>query len=703
MSAHFSPLKPLDSVFARVLGIQLSYVNNDGVEIKLEHDTFDKIAREILPASLEFSGIWDEAFLEKLLRHKYSRHIPENAVVWGNAELVIDCFSVDEKRFRSLKGELLLENGSRQNFDIAAVEWKRVGGVFDGHLNLPLFEARIKTGIKPGLGYHMITTSEGEVCQVICAPEKLPKATEKSWGAFVPAYALRSKDDWGSGSYTELGKLSMWLAELGAKTVATLPLLPSFLEDWKCDPSPYSPASRLFWNEFYIDPQHSPEWMFSTEAQKLVAESAAKIAEWKNSEYVPYYEIACLKRKVLAILTRTYFASGDKSRLEKACKKKPKLVEYARFRAHCFETKSSWWCWPEEQKLSLQNAKIDQGLVDFYVYSQMLALEQVETLAADCAKKDLSFYLDLPVGVHSDSYDVWKNPTHYCLKLSAGAPPDPFFTKGQDWGFPPLRPSSLLESRLSHFKEILNHHLSQASLLRLDHVMGFHRIYVVPHGMGADRGAYIRFPFEELYAVLLLEASRAGARLVGEDLGTVPEEVRKSMDVHLLSRLFVFQYEAHPSKEHVVNSADSNTVATLNTHDMPMWAAYWNGLDLPDRLDLGLLNATTLLEEQETREILRKKWIAYLHKTQGLDLKPSDQDVFQATMLFVAGAPSELALVTLEDVWLEERPQNTPGTYMERKNWQRKCRLSLEEIQKDVAIRSFLNKISFARKSARST
>jgi 4-alpha-glucanotransferase len=693
MSGHSSPLKPLENAFARVLGIQISYVNNDGVEIFLQRDIFDKVARELLPRSLPFEGEWNEAFLEKYMRRRYARRLPQNAVAWGDDELVLVCRSLDDDPFTSLSGELILDDGTRKNFEARDISWNRIPSHAAPFFAQPLLEARVATGLKVKAGYHLLRTNDGESCHVIAAPKRLPAATKKSWGAFVPAYALRAESDWGSGSYTELGQISSWLADKGAGTVATLPLLPSFLEDWKSDPSPYSPASRLFWNEFYVDPKKSPEWDHSPRARSLFEKNATKIREWKAADYVPYFEIAQLKREILMELAKTYFANGDKKRLERALTEKPRLMDYARFRAHSFSQKSSWWGWSDEDKTSLEHAKVDESLVQFYAYSQMLALEQVSILSTECRRKGLSFYLDLPVGVHSDSYDVWKNPEQYCFKLSAGAPPDPFFTKGQNWGFPPFRPTALATDGFMHFKEILRHHLSQASLLRLDHVMGFHRIYVVPHGVEADRGAYIRFPFEELYATLLLEASRAGARLVGEDLGTVPEEVRKAMNEHLLSRLYVFQYEATPAVDGVVPPAASNTAATLNTHDMPMWAAYWQGLDIPDRIDLGLLNDQSAKEEAETRAAIRDGWLKRL----GLPKDAKLQEIFEKTMLFLGKSEAELVLVTLEDAWLEERPQNTPGTWKERRNWERKSRYSLEEIEKDPKFLDFLSRFAKSR------
>jgi len=702
-----SNLSNIDQEIAQLLGVQESYVNNSGIEIFVMPQTFSAVIDELLPSHLKGHSR-DEAMLLALWNWRYERPIRENLVVWQGQSLEIELRSLGETwKWTKLRARLETENGevfeSDFEIDVDSTQMQMPSPTL---LDLQANRYIVQTAWRLPTGYHKLTVEtslgswESSIC---CAPETLPALKEKEWGVFAPTYALRSSDDFGSGSYTELEDLCMTMAEQGASTVATLPLLPAFLEDWKCDPSPYSPASRLFWNEFYVDPRKAPEWKQSPEAQAIYESSKHLIEGFRSQEWVPYLEIAQLKREILKPMAEKFFASGNLTRLEKAIQERPNLEEYARFRAYCAQVGQSWWVWADEFKSSIAKAPVNKGLYQLYLYSQLLAIEQLHSLSERASAKGMSFYLDLPVGVHSDSYDVWKYQSLYCLNLSAGAPPDPFFTKGQNWGFPPFHPQALHEDRFEHFRQIIRHHLSESSLLRLDHVMGLHRIYVVPNGAQPNEGVYIRFPFQQLYAVLLLEASRAQARLVGEDLGTVPEEVRLKMNQHQLNRLFVFQYEANADKPAAVSPPDSNTVASLNTHDMPMWAAYWRALDLDDRQDLGLLNAESVKAEEKARLKVRNAWVAHLKELDLLDGVFTERDesrVLTATMAYLGESEAALVLMNLEDTYLETRPQNTPGTYRERKNWLGRMPMTLKVLGQDAKFKLLIESLQRSRRDA---
>lgn len=703
-----SNLSKLDQEIAQLLGIQESYTNNSGIEIFAMPQVFAAVVEELLPAHLK-GRVRDESLLQALWEWRYERPLRENLVVWEGKTLNIELRSLGKAwEWTKLRARLKTEEGevfeADFEIDVASNQMQMPSPT------LPDLQAntyKVHTAWRLPLGYHTLTieTALGKwESLVVCAPESLPEIKSKDWGVFAPTYALRSSDDMGAGSYTELEELCLMMAEKGATTVATLPLLPAFLEDWKCDPSPYSPASRLFWNEFYVDPRRAPEWVHTPQAQKIYEDSKHLIEGFRSQEWVPYLEIAHLKRQILMPMAEKFFSSGDQSRLHRAMMERPDIAEYARFRAFTAQRGQSWWVWEDEYKDSIAKAPIDQGLFQLYVYSQLLAVEQLHALADKSASKGMSFYLDLPVGVHSDSYDVWKHKHLYCLKLSAGAPPDPFFTKGQNWGFPPFHPQALHEDRFEHFRQIIRHHLSESSLLRLDHVMGLHRLYVVPHGAEAHEGLYIRFPHEQLYAILMLEASRANARLVGEDLGTVPEEVRLKMNQHQLNRLFVFQYEADAGKPTAVTPPDANTVASLNTHDMPMWAAYWRALDLDDRQSLGLLTPDQRAKEEKSRAQIRTAWVAALKELELLDNVFTEKDeskVLNATLNYLGESSATLVLLNLEDAFFETRPQNTPGTFRERKNWLGRMPQSLKSLELDPKFRMFIETLERSRRDAR--
>jgi 4-alpha-glucanotransferase len=224
--------------------------------------------------------------------------------------------------------------------------------------------------------------------------------------------------------------------------------------------------------------------------------------------------------------------------------------------------------------------------------------------------------------------------------------------------------------------------MRHTGLLRIDHVMGLHRLWWVPHGHPASAGAYVSYPAEELYAILSVESHRHKTMLVGENLGTVPPEVNKSMDRHGLRRMYVLQYEQQP--EGPLSKPEKQVVASLNTHDMPGFAAHWAGLDIADRADLGLIPKKELARESRKREQLRKNLIGFLRKKILLKTaRPKTEEVLDAVLRYLARGPAETVLVTLEDLWNEERPQNVPGTSTERPNWRRKARRSLDDLRAD--------------------
>src|SRR5581483_12125792 len=186
-------------------------------------------------------------------------------------------------------------------------------------------------------------------------------------------------------------------------------------------------------------------------------------------------------------------------------------------------------------------------------------------------------------------YDVWRERRHFAHEAAAGAPPDAFFTKGQNWGFAPLHPERIREHGYGYLRRLLAFQMRHAGVLRIDHVMGLHRLYWIPPGFPAADGAYVRYPAEEWHAIFNLESLRQRTELVGENLGTVPPEVNAAMTRHHLRRMFVVPFEQRPDPRAALTPPPVHSVASVNTHDMPTFAAHWRGLDLAERQALGLI------------------------------------------------------------------------------------------------------------------
>jgi 4-alpha-glucanotransferase len=327
----------------------------------------------------------------------------------------------------------------------------------------------------------------------------------------------------------------------------------------------------------------------------------------------------------------------------------------------------------------------------FHLYAQWVADEQIASIADASERDAAALYLDLPLGVHADGYDAWRERHLFTPGVSAGAPPDALFTGGQDWGFHPLNPVAQRASGHQYFIECIRHHLRHARMLRLDHVMSLYRLYWIPRGLDAKSGAYVRYPDEELFAVIALESARHDAAIVGEDLGTVPAEVRKQMEKRHIMRMYVVQYELSPDNDETITPVPRDVIASINTHDMPTLRGYVLGTELKDQLDLGLVDQAAFDESLKARSALVQRVAHRFGDT------TNTRELLTRILAYLAESPARGVLVNLEDLWLEDRPQNVPGTSTERQNWRRRARLSLDEITRNDDVREMLELVERAR------
>jgi 4-alpha-glucanotransferase len=541
---------------------------------------------------------------------------------------------------------------------------------------------------------------------LICAPRRCyaPSGPEakRNWGVFLPLYALQTGNSWGAGDLGDLEVLTDWVRNQGGAAVGTLPLLTAFL-DFPFDPSPYGPASRLFWNEFYIDVQRAPEFAICPQARQVVHSDAwkAEIDELRRAPLADVRRVMAMKRRVLEELSRALSRHPSRRRdeFDGYVESRPELDKYAQFRATVEKRRQNWREWPETERSGfLHGADYDDAARIYHLYVQWLTDQQLSKLAKKARGGGTGLYLDLPLGVHPDGFDVWDEPDSFALGVAGGAPPDRFFTKGQNWGFSPLNPARVRGMGHSHWAACLRHHMQYAGVLRIDHVMGLHRLYWIPHGMEASAGAYVQYPAEELYAALSLESHRHQTVVVGEDLGTVPGHIRHSMREHDLRGMYVAQFECNPDPNQALRTAPARSFASMNTHDTAMFAAYWDAADIDDQIELGLLSPEEAENDRRYRESAKHALIEYLR---GRELLAQDQGgaaaVLRACLLEMAAGPAEFVLVTLEDLWGERVPQNTPGTVEERPNWRRKAKHSFEEFRRMPEVTDILDRISKLR------
>ncbi|MEA2601951.1 MAG: 4-alpha-glucanotransferase [Acidobacteriota bacterium] len=554
-------------------------------------------------------------------------------------------------------------------------------------------------------GYHHLTVELGghsAQSLIISAPTRCFTGDRKPlWGVFLPLYALRTSRSWGAGDLSDLETLAEWTSGLGGGVVATLPLLAAFLDE-PCEPSPYAPASRLFWNELYLDPRRLPEMEDCLAARRLVesSEFQREVEVLRAAPRVDYPRLMTLKRRVLEELAHRFFSRPGVREEEFAqyVAGKPNLDTYAAFRAVGDRRGEPWQSWPERlREGTLAAADYDDEDHRYYLWTQWAAEQQMSAMAREARQRGPGLYLDLPLGVHGSAFDVWLERDLFALEASAGAPPDTLFTKGQNWGFPPLQPERLRERGYDHLIDCLRHHLEHSGLLRIDHVMQLHRLFWIPRGMETSAGVYVTYPAEELYAVLSLESHRHQAMIVGENLGTVPPEVYESMDRHDLYGMYVLQYELQPGSQGL-RQPPAKTAASLNTHDMPTFEAFLQGKDIDELQSLGFLSPEQAQAERQRRAEIRRALEEALPPEERGRGAATQEAVLRRQLEHLAASPARLVLVNLEDLWHETEPQNIPGTHTEKPNWQRKARFSFEEFSTRADVVEPLRRVNELRR-----
>jgi 4-alpha-glucanotransferase len=559
-------------------------------------------------------------------------------------------------------------------------------------------------------GYHkLVIEVKGYSCEtlIISAPRKTYSPSGdgegRMWGAFLPLYALQSQDSWGCGDYTSLGALAERVAGAGGNIVATLPLLPVFLDN-PFDPSPYAPVSRLLWNEFYVDITKVPEFSVCRSAQALVQSDSFRMAikELRGKSMVDYRTLMSLKRRVMEDLCRCLFSSNS-VRLEefnRFIQENPLIEKYAGFRAVMEKRHAPWSAWPQRLRDGvLKEGDYDEATRNYHMYAQWLAHQQVQQLSENSRGKGVKMYFDLPLGVHADGYDVWQQRGIFAANAMVGAPADAVFTNGQNWGFPPLHPEKIREQGYRYIVDYLHHHLRYADMLRIDHVMGLHRLFWIPQGFDAGDGVYVRYRTDELYAILAVESHRHRSIIVGEDLGIVPSYVRPTMARHGLHRMYVLYYELADKASETLGHIPGNAVVSLNTHDMTPFASFWQGADIEERMGLGLLDEKGALKERKTRRAIKDALMAYLRNKKFLQrIDSGTRAVLKACLAYLSASRARIVLVNLEDLWLETRSQNVPGIGDKFPSWQRKARYGLEEFFHIKEVSDTLQEIDRLRK-----
>jgi 4-alpha-glucanotransferase len=528
-------------------------------------------------------------------------------------------------------------------------------------------------------GYHRLTmegAGSPESALLLAAPD-CPDGPRK-WGAFMPLHALRTEQDSGIGTYSDLARLGDWVASLGGGLVGTLPLYPAFPGP-PFDPSPYLPVSRLAYNELFIDPFVLPEYEGEPAHTRTPADGPLSRLN-SAPPMVDYEEIARQRREQLEPLARAVCSGAfpdRRRRFEDFARSHPELVAYAEFRAG--------------QEGTARAGSPEPGAVRYHLYTQWVASEQLGASGHHGGR-----YADLPVGSHPRGFDPVWSPESFVSGVQGGSPPDRFFAGGQSWGFRPLHPERMREDGYRFFSAALRRAFLHADCLRVDHVMGLQRMYMIPDGRDATDGTYVSYRAEELHALVALEAYRAGAVVVGEDLGTVPAGVRRRMARDHMLRTWVFEFESTP--EEPLPRPGSNFLASLATHDLPRFGAYLWGEDIDEREGNGALSSDQAQDERSTRARWRRRLFRALGFPADMAPRLVTAHALREILRHLARSDANIVLVDLEEMWDERLAQNHPGTESAG-NWRRRAQRTLEDFSSDPEINRTLSELTAVRAS----
>ncbi|WP_100642292.1 4-alpha-glucanotransferase [Alteromonas facilis] len=727
--------KALDSL-VEMRGIETKYIDAWGNPAQVEASTKTKL--------LEAMGYdtQSDAVIEEQIQHKieaaWLKPLEPVQVVRTNEHVVITVklpieLVNDEHTF-----VITLEDGQQTSHTFTPVDCNLIGAADVNDIEFQAYAVDLANDLP--LGYHQVElVADGNDVladmRLIIAPERCytPDSVAKGkkiWGLSVQLYCLRSESNWGIGDFSDLSFLVEKAAHQGADFIGLNPihaLYPSNPD--AC--SPYGPSSRRWLNYLYIDVAQIDG--FNDESvQSLINNSGfqQQLQHVRQVDYIDYDAVAKLK---LAALSRVFDVFNamhltKNSRVNKAFKAFVEsggesldvLATFDAMQEHLKSEGKESWGWPVfpskyEDFSSKDVAKFQKQhaqRIKFYKFLQWQAFLQFEQ-ASEKAKElgmTIGLYRDLAVGVSEGSAEIWGNKSLYCTEASVGAPPDILGPLGQNWGLPPMDPEQLYAQRYQPIIDLFAANMHASGALRIDHAMALLRLWWIRKGDGAKSGGYVYYPVDDLLGILALESQRHQSLVIGEDLGTVPDEIREKLaDNGIYSyRVFFFE-QAEDGGFFSPSHYPVQSMSTLTTHDMPTLIGYWHCFDLELGKELGLYRDEAVLHSLYDDRHANKQSILdslHGHLSVGEDVgrnvehTPMTEALNFGMQVHMAGGSSALLSLQLED-WLQmDKPVNIPGTFDEYPNWKRKLSRSLSSIFDDPKISELASRIDTARKHA---
>lgn len=689
-------------------GIEDHYWDNHGGRHETSLETMQAILQAFGIAATTYDDAW--ASLNHFWRDPWMKLLLPVLVVKEGEPVSIPLRAWEADGGRTIAWSLECENGDRREGHSLLHELAYDDiAYFD---NTRIFQHRLNLGALP-LGYHRFL-ADGQTMRIIVAPKcgYIPaKLTEdKVWGLMLQLYALKSARDWGIGDFGDLKTIIDMVAAAKGDAIGLNPLHTLFLNVPE-NASPYSPASRLFRNPLYLDITAIADFAECKAAQELVQSDVYRMAFAKAqaAELVDYTVVTALKRPVLELLYRSFVAKHDgdgraASFAAYVAERGEELEGLCLYQALTEHLGTHDWAqWPQEyRKRDAQALAAFQashgGRIDFFRYLQW----QCELQFADASEHArgrgmaVGLYNDLAVSVDGTSADNWLHQNLFAGGARVGAPPDPFNEKGQNWGLIPLNPLALQQSGFDYFVRLLRANMRHAGALRIDHVMGLARLYIIPDGKKATEGAYVRYPLDALLAITALESQRNQCMVVGEDLGTVPFGFREKLqETAILSSLALY-FERLPQGFRKPAEYPALAAVSVSTHDLATLKGFWLGDDIAAKERLGLFKDQKDEDGAKRIRAEDKRQLLLMLQDHGLlppGIAPDDaaaltwsDDLTAAVHALIASSPSTLFMVQMDDFVGQVHQANLPGSVSEYPNWRRRLPRLLEDLVSDPAV-----------------
>jgi 4-alpha-glucanotransferase len=696
---------------AQECGIELEYWDI----FQKRHEASAGVLRSILEA-LGMDAASFEA-IEHSRKERFRREhiaLPKTIVI-GESEKWIP-LTIQEGKSGSVCFELLLEDGQAAGGEIGLVQLPYEREVrMDGRR----WETRrVQLPAETPLGYHQVKISidgnaAGECYLIVCPdraylPDRLSNG--RMAGLNVSLYGARSGRNWGCGDFTDLKPLIQWAHETGFGFIGLNPL--HVLHNRvPYNTSPYLPLSIFYKNLLYIDIETVPEFRVSDCAQRLRRSQPVEdlIRRLRDAEFVEYEQIDRLKRRFLKLLYREFRRGGTAAERRNAfrayCEREGDLLhKFALYRAldevlhKQNRNRWTWWDWPEQFQSPdsppcREFEREHDRLIEYYKYVQFVIDEQLTGTQAYAKQRGMpvGLYHDLAVATDRCGADLWAYRQFYVSGCRVGAPPDDFSPEGQDWSFPPPNPDVHRDTGYKLYRESIRKIVEHGGALRIDHVMRLFRLFWIPEDSRPKDGAYVRDHASNLMRILALESVRSKNIIVGEDLGTVTDEIREMLSSFGILSYRLFYFEKDYPNQTFKHSYEypRHALVSSSTHDLPTLAGFWTHRDIEARKAAGLLDEQGYRQQTEDRKREKQNMLDRLHSENLLprhyprnaeQVPQVDGDLHNAIIGFLSQAPSALLLLNQEDFTKETEQQNLPGSTAQYPNWRRKMKITVEEL-----------------------